>query len=222
MKTPITLLKFAKKKYLEDSISNNYLFFNRIEYFSNKEKEDYRFDSYEGADEIIQSDQITKLLINYREFDLAPKSTPVKIFYGNIENFTHICCLSLIYNSATEIENKQRIFNPKLFEFGDSFLICLKISELLTEIDAICKIHPNIIKWEIDAVEYTDIKNFNGSWDVFHKPANYAYQTELRIALQMNISGVFKLNIPKLDTYFFKTIEKENCKNIIENGTAFF
>ena len=124
MKTPIALLKFSTKEYLEDSLSNNYLFFNKIEYFSNKEKEDYRFDSYEGADKIIQSDQITKLLINNREFNLAPKNSPVKIFYANNENFTHICCLSLIYNSATEIENKQRIFDPKLFDFGDSFLIC--------------------------------------------------------------------------------------------------
>ncbi|TGN13318.1 hypothetical protein [Leptospira bandrabouensis] len=222
MQTPIALLKFAEIKYLEDSINNNYLFFNKIEYFSNKEKEDYRFDSYEGADEIIQSNQIKKLLINDREFDLAPKSSPVKIFYGNNENFTHICCLSLIYNSAIEIENKQRIFNPKLFEFGDSFLICLKISELLTNIDVICKTHPNIIKWKIDTVEYVDLKNYNGSWDVFHKPENYAYQTELRIALQMNIASTFKFNIPNLDTYFFKTIKKENCKNKIENGTAYF
>ena len=93
---------------------------------------------------------------------------------------------------------------------------------MLTEINAICKTHPNIIKWKIDAVEYIDINNYNGSWDVFHKPLNYAYQTELRIALQMNIESVFKLNIPKLNNYFFKTIEKENCINIIENGTAIF
>jgi hypothetical protein len=221
---PIGLIKFSKNKYLFDLIDNGNLCFNPINYFRNSEKkelEKHRYDQYEGYDKIIQPKEIAKITIKGRDFPVDQNSNrPIAMDLSNGHDFTHLCCFTIIYDNPIKIDDKERIFNPKMFCFNDS-LIFIPVSKLdifMNKIVEFC--NTENIKCEGKKVEYVDFKIFSGDLGIFKKDKFYEYQNEFRIALSLNRSDKHIINLGNLSDCVFGPIEKEKCINLVEKGIA--
>ena len=216
----IAIAKFSEEQYLKEIITNEELFFNTINFFSKKEHQNYRFDQYEGCDRIYQPSYIVNFKIDGRSFKFAKDGKPVKIRLSTTDYFTHICCFTIIKNVIIIRKKERKVFDPRLFNFGDHLILSLEIGKILSLIGKACKEDSNIEKYQISPVEYIDVKNHNGEWDVFHKPLKYKYQNEFRIAVKINTIESYKLKVPGFSKLFLGIQNKEKCINKVFNEEA--
>ena len=143
---PIAIAKFSEEKYISEIIKKEELFFNPIEYFVKKENENYRFDQYEGCDRIYQPSYIVDFKINNRSYKLADSENPIKIRLNTTDYFTHICCFTYFTNKIITRKHERKVFDPRLYNFGNYFLIGMDIKQILEVIENACKCDPNILK----------------------------------------------------------------------------
>lgn len=210
---PIAIAKFSEKIYLEDIIENEELFFNTISYFSIKGKEDDRFDQYEGFDRIYQPSYIVDLQLDGRSYNIVDSGIPIKM-KTSIDPFTYFT------NKIIKQKNERKVFNPKLFFFGNYFVIGTEIKTIFEIIDSACKADKNIVNYKMGPVSYSDIKKHNGEWDVFHKPLKFKYQNEVRIAIKINSNDPYRLKIPGLRECILGLVSQDECINKIIDDVA--
>lgn len=222
---PIGLLKFSEIKYLSAFLKEGELFFNTINHYRNQYKtsiENFRYDKYEGYDRIHQPREVTKLTIYGRNFKVQPDGRPILIDLSNTEYFTHICCFTVVWNKSILIDNTPRIFDPRMFDFGDSVVFISDINRFIKKIkNYIYSVGGiNCLKGKI--VDYLDIMNYSGEWGVFRKASIYDYQSEFRIAINVDTDKPYIIRIGSLEEFAFGPIKKNECLNIVENGNAIF
>ena len=222
---PIGLIKFYDNiSYANDFLDKGNLCFNSIEYFrladSIEMQKKTRHDLYEGYDALIQYKDIKKITIDGRDFNVVQKPGHAKLKLTNGHQFTHLCSFSIIYEKSIIIDNEERIFDPKLFDFGDTFIFipASNMNDFFQRINENCKI--NGINLDSGKIEYFNMDNISGDWGIFMKSNLFEYQEEFRIALSLNTNDRYIMNLGPLKDIAFGPTHKNNCINLVNNGVA--
>lgn len=168
------LIKLGGEKHMRDLYENGTIYINTVDFFR-KEKDRYRGDSYEGASEIINSNNVDLKFpgieekIKAQSFHL--KSSP-KTVYGNI--------YSLYCISSKEFPNlSDFFFDDRMLEFGTHCVIFTDITYLLRAVEEELKKRGLEPIWGL--VDYYDSKADSKKPNVFEKRIEFEYQKEFRL-----------------------------------------
>jgi hypothetical protein len=217
---PLGLLKFGNSVHLHSMLSTGELHFSLVSYFrENYEGLSGRFDNYEGTDAIAQHQDIAKFTIGGHDYQVAKDGPPIAFNLSNRMHYTHACCFSIFYNKWTLIDGVRRIFDPLMFDFGESLSIITNIKSLLALVFRAVSASPNILFAQAGIVEYVDLKYHSG---VFRKPKEYEYQQEYRIGLLANTDEPIVLQIGSMQDLESGPLDRRDCKNTVDGEMGIF
>ena len=215
MKKVVFLLKFGKKKHIENLYEKGTIFCNTISFFRNFEKNDFIGDKFEGTTSIKNSKKEVdyKLTLDYKSdkpIELNLSNWKMRSFYENPKG--NLFCLYSI-NLDDINQNQQFFIDLKMFSNDNDYCLFInKPSDFLKRIKNQLDIKG--IKFKFDLVKYHDFSKDKSNLTLFHKSIKYNYQKEFRLFLATeNIEDSFIFNIGDLSD--IASIHKsENLKNI--------
>ena len=216
------LMRISNYEYLENFIKRGELYINSLSYFQNAEikNQQHRYDFYEGCNKIVQPKNITKLEIDGHEFKLDPDGPPIGMHLSNVKSFSHVMCFSQIGLKSLIIDGEYKVFDPRLFEFGNAAIIVLNSDSLFKRIHAAIEKDNRFLRFSGKKVEYINIEEYEGDWDAFRKPLKFEYQNEYRLAFDTLISGPHKLTIGNVEDIVYGPVMKEKIVNTVINGNG--
>jgi hypothetical protein len=218
---PLGLLKFSSSEFLKEIIDNETLYFQTIDWFSKKEKEDHQFDGLEGVDTILQPNQILNLKLDNRSFVVKDTGKPIRLYRTDTTHYTHICCFFLLLNQSIQLDNTKRLFDPRMWDFGQSLIFINELQSFLTIVSEELNQNKEIEVWKITPVDYKDQNQITGDWGVFSKPSKLSYQSEYRIAIKIRSNDPIKLKFPGIGKLVCGLVKQSQCKNEVVDGKAF-
>lgn len=195
--TTCVFMRFGKRKYIEQFISEGAIYANHISHFKNAPKDDKkRSDKNENITTIHNN--IRSISIDGRKF--TDGIVNAKIFDPTQSPFTHIFCLS-IYTLRKNIANIQNgiFIDEKLEQFGEFVVIIHKPEVFIQKIkQTLCNLGIRLT-YQFNPVKYFDEKSYSGEVGIFKKTNDYAYQSEWRLAISIpNQEKPFQFNIGSL------------------------
>jgi|GEM_PF-2380573 len=208
-------IKFSEKEFIEQLYREGLVYFNNFDFFrycENKEQSDKN----ENITFLHQRHPNAYISLDGTKFPLAEDSH-VCVFDPNLHKnfYTHYFCLYSCKKDSL-VRSDFKVFDDRLYEFGDTMLIIHDISEFLKRFTSAIKtkIKDNeIIKYEARHIEYLDFSTYEGRVEAFKKANKYAHQSEWRMAIRnKNLSKPYKLRIGSLEDISV-IMSAKNCKN---------
>lgn len=223
--TAILLFKFGKAKDLNKLLDEGVLYFNTIEYFRKCESESGRGDKNECL--FLKSDNFEM----YCKDILVGTGNNLTLYHAlDFDNnvvYTHIYSMSAIFDNFMYF-NKNKIWDPRLFELGDSVVIIHKLEEFQervskgleeayknNEIQGSCCGRVLYNDKEKDFKFDLKKKNF------LEKDNYYSYQNEIRLLISCSQSNIpYELKLGSIrDIAVIVDLKKfKNEYNIGEDG----
>ncbi|WP_320034785.1 hypothetical protein [Halarcobacter sp.] len=166
------LIKFGKKKYMEQLLEKGTIYMNRLSYYRENSNEEIG-DRFEGA---IYNCPIskTKTFINEKYFrnDLVDGSS--KVLNLNQNPFLY-CMYGNFVKEKKQFKNVLEI-DDKNIKFGDSIVIIDNPQEFMNRILNRCP------KLTYHKIRYINENEYLGKMDYFTKYEKYKHQQEFRLA----------------------------------------
>ena len=186
------LLRFAPKLYMEDFVRGT-LFMNTLEYFANVEKSVPRRDPNEGASYITQAAGAV-FSIKQRPEDpfmrVGQIIGPIRSFSPASRNVNVFCLYALRASVAKNLVDRRN------YAFGDTYAVLKDGDEFLRRVRAAAERAGHFVTWH--PVTYIDDRTHTGPLNAFTKSKNFAYQSELRIALIPGAGQATRLEVGDL------------------------
>ena len=215
------LIKFGSEKHMLELFEKGNLYFNTIEYFKNLEEKGNRADKLESSisNKVFKKEDNSTLTLrfkNEKEFKhkiINARITQYKEFLGNI-----FCLYSIKFNDILNNDYKidSKIIDDKEYNYC---VLITNVSEFLSRI--INELNKKDIKFSWKLIEYYNGNENKENLTIFHKPKEYNFQKEFRIALYRSEKKEFILNIGSLKdiaifdkTKTIKDIEIEYIKDV--------
>lgn len=218
----IGLLKFGELCNLERLVAHGELYFNTVEYFSRKDQVktgSFRFDRFEGTSHILQAKDIKNIRIGTMDIEPAPRAGPMLVRTSNGPYFSHICCFSMISESFF-IDGIERVFDPRMFNFGKSLAAIVHMKALTERISDYVKNSTEVEFLAADKVKYFNAGEYSGHTGIFQKADEYSYQNEYRIALKSSVQSAFIMRLGPLQDIVLGPVEETRCINQIQDHKA--
>lgn len=169
-----TLVKFGKKKHIENLYNHGELYMNNLPYFWKIEGDEVRHDPNDSlaefhmgnrGDAILKTPEGKEVKINITNWDYKiPPATPEKI---------NLFCMYALrpFHGSFPVDERN-------FTFGDSALVLLNGDEFIKRVAAALK--KESIVGKFDLVEYV-ADNYTGRIGPFRKREKFSYQSEWRL-----------------------------------------
>ncbi|WP_421919641.1 hypothetical protein [Marinifilum sp.] len=186
------LLKLGDEKYINDMYDKEYLFFNNLSAFRNKEKDTAgRLDPREANINLIQGDWIKITLPDGKEVEFNKGNNllncQINEFYSTIPG--NICCL---YRLEIDEEYRPKKLNSRIYELGNKAILILDKVKFFQILDK--SIEDLGYGYTRKKVEYYNPKIFNGELSFHHKDKAYSFQNEYRVLIKSN--GKEPISVP--------------------------
>jgi hypothetical protein len=178
----LALIKFGKRKYIEEFINNGIIYMNPLSYFKSLEHDKPRSDKHEGASYCMPANGSTLLI------DGVPMATIAGSIIFKNEALTNVFCMYAFRESAS-----RSLIDPDNFEFGDTFAALLDGDEFLRRVLEVANREKMQIKYEL--VEYVNKETYKGEMGIFRKFSEFAYQSEFRISIVTGKDAPYILRI---------------------------
>lgn len=213
----IFFIKFGQKEHLKQLYEEGLLYFNNFSFFKKcKNKEQY--DKDENITFLYQPDPKASITLDGHKFKLASECRP-RIFEPTMHKkyYTHMFCL-YSYNKNSPIRSDLKVFDDRLYNFGDYMLVIHNIPEFISRVQTILNSEirkHKIINAEGRSIEYVDFSSYEGRIETFRKSDKYAHQAEWRIAIALeDYESPYQIKLGSLkDISILMSIK--NCKNQI-------
>lgn len=224
-KMPWLIVKFGQEKHLKE-IRQGKLFMNSWQYFSDCESHLERRDENEGVAYLIQPG-ISEIKIN--DHKLSKEGGFLRGSESYLEDGirTKIFCASIIFRKE-EVREDWKIFDDRVKDFGDSFLVIWNLKVFFTRLTASLnklKSGGTLETFEYKPVTYYDENSYDGEVGPFMKSLKYAHQKEWRLLIRNKAmcSAPFTLKIESLEdiSYIGKTGDLKNRIKPKPNGDGF-
>ncbi len=203
------LYKIIEKRHFEDMRKNSYIYFNRV-------------DTY--TDDMFDGDQLPKDRVHNEAIKFSNNEHSASNYYDNARSRSYACCLSLEYSE--HMRNKYGGENPvsRKFRFGDlrkELNATIQYCQLRND----CHVVPNPFYINYGKVKYISRDQCqsrkgppNPIEYLYMKHKNYEPEAEVRITLSAIGIGNFKMANGD-DLAFLKSLKFEfNWKEAIDQG----
>lgn len=178
------LLKIGDEQFINDMYDNEYMYFNNLSAFRNKEKDKSgRLDPREANINLIQGNWVKITLPDGREIEFNKENNQlncqVNEFHTTIPG--NICCL---YRLEIDENYKSKTLNSRISELGNKAILILDKVKFFQILD---KSIENLgYGYTRKKVEYYNPKTFNGELSFHHKDKAFAFQNEYRVLIKSN------------------------------------
>ena len=173
-RTPVTLIKFGKKQFMEKLLEKGEVYMQTLTYFRELENKmndsDGRGDAYEGIDAVLHVDEIT---ID----DISIKNpSPIQCKYSNNSDGLVFCTYGVFDDSLL---NNHLTISDEMKKMGDSAVVICDPMAFLNR----CAAYTKNIKGKLmaDSVTYYDENTGNYNMSPWLKRKKYEYQSEYRL-----------------------------------------
>ncbi len=189
-------VKFGQRKYLEE-IQKGILYMNSWQYFKYLENEAQK-DIYEGS-LIWLNPSISTIKIGDRVLTRENGTLCASLSFP-MESIK-IFCMSVICR-GDQIRSDFKIFDDRMRNFGDSFLVIYNANRFLKRVDKALEINLKkeiFVSADYGKVEYFKPNEYDGDVGPFRKIDYYKYQKEFRIVICKSSKKPFKLSVGSLE-----------------------
>lgn len=186
----VILLKFQKRKYLEEFREKGLLYLNPQSHFTKLEADAVRSDRFEATDRIIQPKDLKQMTIE-NNIDGRKIVVPGSDFVGPILiNFGKRSCNIYCMFAVTK-PSVGPFVDERNFAFGDSFILVLNTQEFFDRFCAAATAAE--FGYEYRLVEYYDVETHSSETGAFRKPNTFAFQNEFRFVLRPGVVEPIRL-----------------------------
>lgn len=217
-------IKFGSEENIKMLREQGIIYMNTAEYFK-KCEEPERGDKDENLGMLFQPD---KILLEFNHPTLGKLKIGKDDGLGQVKinevldkeytPITHIFSIACI-NDQNIGPSKEKFFDERLYEFGDSVLFITNVEEFIKRIKkAAQEVYDaeEIILCKMKLVEYVDFKEHHGEVGPFRKSINYEHQKEWRLGFHViDQETPYILKIGSIEDISVQ-LNKHNIANKIE------
>lgn len=198
---PIFFLKFGSERYMRDLIENGTIFCRPLEGFRERAKENKPGgDLLEGVTEIKNYDEIDNAILTISPAGESGKEIKIKLtkgqFRANVSKVGNIYSLFSI-NETSKLEHEIYL-DKKILEYGTHAVLIKDIGQFLKRIRKQAQSLNYQIHWGL--MDYFDpTEKLIKDLSIFHKSAEYQYESEFRIFIANTAGESLKLTIGNIE-----------------------
>ena len=180
---PWFIVKFGKEEHARNLQAGKF-HLRALQWFSSREAADHQKDVNEGAALWLNPNE-SQLLINGHKFTAEGGTLNASLFFDGPQ--PHVFCASVIHRKEP-IREDRKVFDDRMKEFGESFLVILNITKFYARIkkalDSL-KGKGVIESFYFGDVLYFDEMAYDGEVGAFRKSTKFQWQKEWRLAVKV-------------------------------------
>lgn len=182
--TPITFVKVGTREHMTALHERGELYLNTLEYFRRGEDGLIRFDGDEGLKRIYQGPDVTFTISAFGRTLLTSKGgegvEAIRLWLKG-RNDLNVYCMTEITQLASFP------YDDRFLGFGDTCVIVTNRDEFLRRLGAALRARAR--NFQTRSVEYVPTGKYVGEMGVFRKFDTFAWQREIRIAVDPLVAG---------------------------------
>jgi len=189
----LALFKFGNRNHLDQFISEGLLYMNTLEHFARREENAVRADANEGIWLSYPAETVKlgfKVKIQDEYVPIPGLVDTVKWHQRDSLKANVFCMYGL------RASNAEALVDPRNFQFGDSFVLLKDGNEFMRRAREAA--HAVGQAMRIHSVEYVNRHAHIGEMGPFRKYSEFAYQSEVRLALLPGTGAVCELRLGDL------------------------
>jgi hypothetical protein len=178
---PWFIVKFGKEEHLNNLQAGKF-HLRSLQWFSTREAADHQRDTNEGAALWLNPNE-SQILINGHKFTAEGGTLNASLSFDGPQ--PHVFCASVIHRKEP-IREDHKIFDDRMKEFGEDFLVILNIAEFygrLKKALASLRAKGVIEAFCAEDVLYFDERAYDGEVGTFRKSDRFQWQKEWRLAV---------------------------------------
>jgi hypothetical protein len=192
-----SFIKFGKLEHIKNFQESGKIYMNTVKYFKELENDIERKDEYEGVEKLEQINWIKFIIDENTSIESSKKNNTLisgQYYIKPEYHLGNLFCLTAITDQFTEQNNR---LDPKMKDFGDTFLIINDTTKFLTRLNS--KLKEINLNYKYDLVSYYDRNSYNGELNILHKSNIFEHQNEWRLNIETLSEEPFEFEIGSIE-----------------------
>ena len=214
----LKFIKVGREEHMNSFIKKGEMYFDTVESFIRKDKNQDRFDDHEGAVDIKQVDWIKiqtengdTIEFSKTNNELIKLSSAYVLTHSDSKKGNIYCCSAITPETKESFKNLDKRFR----KFGDTLILIEKPKIFLDRVEK--ELNRQNFNFEIGLVHYYDPKKEERPLSIFNKKNSLSYQNEARIWIKNSSLSPIKIYIGPINDFVLKFKVDELIKKTMHN-----